>query len=71
MTFSDLGSLGGFISGIAVAITLIYLALQIRQSSQIARASIRQAIVDNEIAYITPRSTDPTVRTAFRKASAH
>ena len=70
MTISDLGSLGGFISGIAVAVTLIYLAVQVRQNSHIARASIRQSIFENQITYLTQRATDPMVRTALRKATA-
>jgi len=69
MTLSDLGNLGGFISGIAVAITLIYLAIQIRQGSKIARASLRQSLAENQFAQLTLRATDPVIRTAFRKAS--
>lgn len=69
MTLSDLGNLGGFISGIAVIITLIYLAIQIRQSSKIARAALRQSLAENQFAQITLRATDPVIRTAFRKAS--
>ena len=71
MTLSDLGNLGGFISGIAVAVTLIYLAIQVRQSSEVARATMRQSLVQNQISYMSVRSTDPMIRTAFRKASAH
>jgi hypothetical protein len=70
MTLSDLGNLGQFISSIAVIITLIYLAIQIRQSSKIARASLRQSLAENQYAQITLRATDPVIRTAFRKASA-
>lgn len=69
MTLSNLGNLGGFISGIAVIITLIYLAIQIRQSSKIARAALRQSLAENQFAQITLRATDPVIRTAFRKAS--
>lgn len=69
MTLSDLGNLGGFISGIAVACSLIYLAIQIRQGSKIARASLRQSLAENQFAQLTLRATDPVIRTAFRKAS--
>lgn len=71
MTLSDLGNLGGFISGIAVAVTLIYLAVQVRQGSKIARATMRQSLVQNQISYMSLRSTDPLIRTAFRKAFTH
>lgn len=69
MTLSDLGNIGGFISGIAVAISLIYLAIQMRQSSKIARASLRQALAENQFAQLTLRATDPVIRRAYRKAS--
>jgi hypothetical protein len=69
MTLSDLGNLGQFISSIVVIITLIYLAIQLRQSSKIARASLRQSLAENQFAQITLRATDPVIRKAFRKAS--
>jgi len=69
MTLGDLGNIGGFISGIAVAISLIYLAIQIRQGSKIARASLRQSLAENQFAQLTLRATDPVIRGAFRKAA--
>jgi hypothetical protein len=69
MTLSDLGNLGQFISSIVVIITLIYLAIQIRQGSKIARASLRQSLAENQFAVLALRATDPVIRTAFRKAS--
>jgi hypothetical protein len=42
MTLGDLSALGGFIGGLAVFISLIYLALQIRQGTRHARAIIAQ-----------------------------
>ena len=43
MTLSDLASLGSFISGVAVTISLIYLALQIRQSKRNQQIAIRHS----------------------------
>jgi hypothetical protein len=43
MTLSDLASLGGFVSGVAVLISLIYLALQVRQNRQHVAAQISQS----------------------------
>lgn len=40
MSFSDLASLGSFVSGIAVLFSFIFLALQIRQSARNQRAII-------------------------------
>ena len=42
MTFADLSSLGGFISGIAVVITLIFLLLQMRQTDKNQKALLQQ-----------------------------
>ena len=42
MTLSDLASLGSFVSGIAVLVSLVYLALQIRQNSKHSQALIQQ-----------------------------
>src|ERR1041385_6785977 len=39
MTLSDLASLGSFVSGLAVCITLVVLALQIRQNTREMRRS--------------------------------
>jgi hypothetical protein len=43
MTLSDLASIGSLVSGVAVLISLIYLALQMRQSERNQRAMIQQA----------------------------
>ena len=42
MSLSDLASLGNFVSGIAVLISLIYLALQVRQAEVNQRTIIQQ-----------------------------
>lgn len=42
MTLSDLASIGGLISGLAVLGSLIYLGLQIRQNTKHSRALIQQ-----------------------------
>ena len=43
MTFTDLASIGSFVSGIAVVISLIYLALQVRHAQKTQRALMHQA----------------------------
>ncbi len=43
MTLSDLASIGSLVSGVAVLISLIYLALQIRQAERNQRAIVQQA----------------------------
>ena len=42
MTLSDLASLGAFVSGIAILISVVYLALQLRQADRNQRALISQ-----------------------------
>jgi hypothetical protein len=39
MTLEDLGNLGDFIGGIAVVVTLVYLALQVTQNNRLLRAN--------------------------------
>ncbi len=46
MSISDLGSLGEFIGSIAVLVTLIYVALQIRYNTHATRAASHHAITD-------------------------
>jgi hypothetical protein len=43
MSLSDLASLGSFVSAIAVLVSLVYLALQVRQGRQHTAAQISQA----------------------------
>ncbi len=49
MTLSDLGNIGESVGVIAVVVTLIYLAVQIRQNSATARAHIRQSLAELQI----------------------
>jgi hypothetical protein len=45
MSFSDLAAIGGFISSLAVCGSLIYLALQVRQSDRNQRALMTQGML--------------------------
>ncbi len=44
MSLTDLASVGSFISGVAVAITLVFLVIQLRQNTLAVRASASQAL---------------------------
>jgi hypothetical protein len=44
VTISELGSLGEFVGSIAVVVTLIYLATQLRQNTKAIRAASTQAL---------------------------
>lgn len=44
-----LGNYGEFVGAIAIVITLVYLAIQVRQNTRMMRASIRQARSDSSV----------------------
>ena len=45
MSLSDLASIGNFVSGAAVLISLVYLASQVRQDTKATRAAIHQNVL--------------------------
>ena len=54
MTLSDLGSIGEFIGSIAVIISLIYVAIQIRDNTrQLVRSELNQAVSLNSTLRMT------------------
>lgn len=61
MSLSDLASLGSFVSGIAVLISLIYLAVQVRQASKHTAAQISQSRVQMGLGQQDMFITDPAV----------
>jgi hypothetical protein len=62
MSLSDLASLGSFVSGFAVLFSLIYLALQVRQTKRNQQIAIRHSrasrIVDLQLALADPAVAD-------------
>ena len=44
MSIQDLGAIGEFVAAVAVVISLVYLALQVKQTRQISKAVALQAI---------------------------
>jgi hypothetical protein len=69
MSLSDLASVGSLVSGLAVLTSLIYLALQVRQTERNQQISIRHSrasrIVELELAL-----ADPAVATAWHHGSS-
>ena len=49
MNIQDIGAIGEVVGAIAVVVTLIYLATQIRQNNQLLRSGSRQALVTNDV----------------------
>jgi hypothetical protein len=70
VTLDDLGNIGEFVGAVAVLVTLIYLAAQIRQNSATTRAQIRQALAEEQVRYINIRATDPFIRRVLGKMFA-
>jgi len=69
MTLSVLASLGSFVSGFAVLISLIYLALQVRQTERNQQISIRHSRV-SRIVELHLALADPAVAEAWLHGSA-
>jgi len=75
MSLSDLASLGSFVSGLAVLVSLVYLALQIRQAEKNQRAIIHQGRVgqsaDRLLRFMEPELLKPFMKGLYgREASA-
>jgi hypothetical protein len=66
MSLSDLASLGSFVSGLAVLISLIYLAIQVQQAEQNQKAQIQQGraarLVDLQLRLADPANAEIYVR---------
>jgi hypothetical protein len=69
MSLSDLASLGSFVSGFAVLTSLIYLALQVRQTERNQQISIRHSRASRTVE-LHLALADPAVATAWLHGSA-
>lgn len=69
MSLSDLASIGNLVSGIAVLISLIYLALQVRQAERNQQASIRQGRATRAVDIILAAG-EPSYADALPKGTA-
>jgi hypothetical protein len=67
MSLSDLASLGSFVSGLAVIVTLVFLLIQMRQIDRNQRSSMQlgRAVRHNDLVL---RQTDPEIARVFVKA---
>jgi hypothetical protein len=68
MSLSDLASLGSFVSGFAVLISLIYLSLQVRQTKRNQQVAIRHSRA-SRIVELQLRLADPGVADAWLHGS--
>ena len=69
MTLNELGSLGEFISGLAVVVTLVYLAIQIRHNTRAVRSSMHQDMVESTLRIAESMSDNPDVGRIVLKAN--
>jgi hypothetical protein len=69
MSLTDLAAIGSLISSVAVLISLIYLALQVRQAEKNQQASIRQGRATRAVDIILAAG-DPALAEALPKGTA-
>lgn len=66
MSLSDLASIGSFVSGVAVLISLIYLALQVRQAERNQRAILQQGRAARAVDTLLRIAEPETINAYFR-----
>ena len=69
MTLDELGSLGEFIGAIAVVISLIYLAFQVRHNTRAIQSSTHQAVLDGIMRVSASLSDSEGMARISRKAN--
>jgi hypothetical protein len=68
VTLNELGSLGEFMSGLAVVVTLVYLALQIRYNTRAVRSSMHQDMVESTLRIAESLSDNENIARIVLKA---
>jgi hypothetical protein len=68
VTLNDLGSLGEFMSGLAVVVTLVYLAIQIRHNTRAVRSSMHQDMVESTLRIAESLSDNENIARIVLKA---
>ena len=61
MSLPDLASIGSLVSGVAVLLSLVYLAQQTRQNSKHTMALIHQGRVEQTTGWINAVASDPSL----------
>jgi len=65
MNWEAIGAIGEIVGAVAVVITLAYLAIQVRNSTRIARCATRQAIAETAMEHGTHLISDRELMTAL------
>ncbi len=71
MTLEDLGNLGDFVGGAAVIVTLVYLAVQIRQNTRMLRQATGQTFRSDSTAVIGLTAHSAENAAVYRKGLTH
>ncbi len=61
MTLFELGALGEFVGAVLLVFSLVYVGLQIRQNTAVAKAQIYQARADSAQQFFLSQAMDPAV----------
>ena len=70
MNWEAIGAVGEIIGAVAVVISLIYLATQVRSSSRATRASVYMGLHDSEAHFISLLLSEPAIRELHDKIGA-
>ncbi|MEM1261001.1 MAG: hypothetical protein AAGH76_01260 [Pseudomonadota bacterium] len=71
MTLDDLGNIGEIVGGIAVVVSLLYLATQIRQSSRIDRFQAHRSLSEAMAGIMADIARDPEMYRVWRQLIDH
>jgi hypothetical protein len=66
MNIETLGNLGDFIGGLAVIVSVLYLAIQIRQNSRLLKATALSAVTDSYLSFNILLGGDPKASRVFQ-----
>jgi hypothetical protein len=69
MNIQDLGSLGEFIGAVAVVVSLVYLAIQIRQNTRALRGTFHDSHVNRMQAWQMAVASDPDLVSIWQRAA--
>jgi hypothetical protein len=67
VTISDLGALGSFLASIAVFITVVYLARQVRQGNTLHRMQSRETLMNQDVLTLQLQLADSSITKSFIK----
>ncbi len=70
MTLQDLGSIGEFLGAVGIIVTLVYLAIQIRQNTRAVRSAAREEILRDMHGFISLVASDSDTADFYERGLA-